>query len=121
MIAYTVLAVMLISLATWLFVWRVVHEPLGVLKAGTERLTHGDLGFQIEPNSNDEVGELAHSFNEMSSQLQQRPRRNHCLEPYPGGSRPGEDERTQEGRGADVARGEDGDHRQDGRGRCARD
>ena len=69
MIAYTVLAVMLISLATWLFVWRVVHEPLGVLKAGTERLTHGDLGYQIEPNSNDEVGELAHSFNEMSHQL----------------------------------------------------
>jgi two-component system NtrC family sensor kinase len=69
MIAYTVLAVMLISLATWLFVWRVVHEPLGVLKAGTERLTHGDLGFQIDPNSHDEVGELAHSFNEMSHQL----------------------------------------------------
>lgn len=69
MIAYTLLAVMLISLATWWFVWRVVHEPLGVLKAGTERLTHGDLGFQIEPNSNDEVGELAHSFNEMSHQL----------------------------------------------------
>ncbi len=42
---------------------------MGVLKAGTERLTHGDLGFQIEPNSNDEVGELAHSFNEMSRQL----------------------------------------------------
>ena len=69
MIAYTVLAVMLISLATWLFVWRVVHEPLGVLQAGTERLTHGDLGYQIEPNSNDEVGELARSFNEMSRQL----------------------------------------------------
>ena len=69
MIAYTVLAVMLISLATWLFVWRVVHEPLGVLQAGTERLTHGDLGYQIEPNSNDEVGELAGSFNEMSRQL----------------------------------------------------
>ncbi len=29
MIAYTVLAVMLVSLAAWLFVWRVVHEPLG--------------------------------------------------------------------------------------------
>lgn len=69
MIAYTILAVVLVSLATWLFVWRVVHEPLGVLKAGTERLTHGDLGYQIETNSTDEVGELAHSFNEMSRQL----------------------------------------------------
>jgi len=69
MIAYTILAVVLVSLATWLFVWRVVHEPLGVLEAGTERLTHGDLGYQIELDSNDEVGELAHSFNEMSHQL----------------------------------------------------
>ncbi len=69
MAAYTILAVMLVSLATWLFVWRVVHEPLGMLKAGTVRLTHGDLGYQIELNSNDEVGELAHSFNEMSRQL----------------------------------------------------
>jgi two-component system NtrC family sensor kinase len=51
MMAYTVLAVTLISLATWLFVWRVVHDPLGVLKAGTERLTHGDLGYQIETKS----------------------------------------------------------------------
>lgn len=69
MMAYTVLAVTLISLATWLFVWRVVHDPLGVLKAGTERLTRGDLGYQIETKSHDEVGELARSFNEMSQQL----------------------------------------------------
>lgn len=69
MIGYTVLAVTLISLAAWLFVWRVVHEPLAALEHGTERLTHGDLGYQIEMASNDEVGQLARSFNEMSSQL----------------------------------------------------
>lgn len=69
MIAYTLMAVMLVSLATWWFVWRVVHQPMRLLKAGTERLTHGDLGFQIEIHSNDEVGELAQSFNQMSSQL----------------------------------------------------
>jgi two-component system, NtrC family, sensor kinase len=69
MVVYTVLAVLLISLATWWFVWRVVHDPIHALKAGTERLTHGDLGYQIEVASGDEVGELAHSFNEMSNQL----------------------------------------------------
>ncbi|ABF41604.1 periplasmic sensor signal transduction histidine kinase [Candidatus Koribacter versatilis Ellin345] len=71
MIGYTLIASVLICLAAWLFVWRVVHEPLGKLKAGTERLTHGDLGYQLEleNQSHDEVGELAHSFNEMSSQL----------------------------------------------------
>lgn len=69
MVAYTVLAVMLVSFATWLFVYRVVHQPIRRLKIGTERLTHGDLGYQIETGSNDDVGELAHSFNEMSRQL----------------------------------------------------
>lgn len=69
MVAYTVLAVVLISFATWWFVWRVVHGPIHALKAGTERLTQGDLGYQIEVASGDEVGELAHSFNEMSRQL----------------------------------------------------
>lgn len=71
MIGYTLMAVVLVSFATWLFVWRVVHEPLAKLKAGTERLTHGDLGYQLEleGKSTDEVGELAHSFNEMSRQL----------------------------------------------------
>jgi two-component system NtrC family sensor kinase len=69
MTGYTLLAVMLVCFATWLFVWRVVHDPLGVLKAGTQRLARGELGFQIETKSHDEVGELARSFNEMSQQL----------------------------------------------------
>jgi two-component system NtrC family sensor kinase len=69
MVAYTVMAVVLISFAAWLFVWRVVHEPLGELEAGTERLAQGELGYQIETRSTDEVGQLAHSFNEMSRQL----------------------------------------------------
>jgi two-component system NtrC family sensor kinase len=69
MVAYTLIAVILVSFATWLFVLRVVHQPIKRLKAGTVRLAHGDLGYQIEANSKDEIGELAHSFNEMSSQL----------------------------------------------------
>jgi two-component system NtrC family sensor kinase len=39
------------------------------LERGTERLAAGDLGFQIDVLSNDEIGELAHSFNAMSNQL----------------------------------------------------
>ena len=40
------------------------------LKQGTERLAAGDLGFQIDVHSQDEIGELAKSFNGMSRQLQ---------------------------------------------------
>ncbi|MBI1750872.1 MAG: HAMP domain-containing protein [Acidobacteria bacterium] len=69
MSVYTILAVATISLLSGVFVWRVVHNPLTVLKAGTERLTQGELGYQIAEGGQDEIGELAASFNAMSQQL----------------------------------------------------
>jgi two-component system NtrC family sensor kinase len=39
------------------------------LERGTENLKAGDLGYQIEVESEDEIGDLARSFNNMSSQL----------------------------------------------------
>jgi two-component system NtrC family sensor kinase len=70
MLAYTLFAVLIIAFLCWLFVWRVVGEPIRLLKAGTERLADGELGYQIEVRSSDEVGNLAQSFNGMSLQLQ---------------------------------------------------
>jgi len=69
MIVYTGCALLLIALLSWLFVWVVVGRPVKALERGTERLAAGDLGYQIDVRSKDEIGELAHSFNAMSSQL----------------------------------------------------
>jgi two-component system, NtrC family, sensor kinase len=69
MIAYTGFALLTIAVLSWLFVWRVVGEPIKSLKKGTERLTAGNLGYQIDVHGNDEVGDLATSFNTMSLQL----------------------------------------------------
>jgi two-component system, NtrC family, sensor kinase len=69
MIAYTGCALLLIALLSWFFVWQVVGRPVKALHHGTERLARGDLGYQIEVHSNDEMGELARSFNDMSSRL----------------------------------------------------
>ena len=70
MIAYTGLALLLIAFVSWVVVWRVVRKPVKALEHGTERLAQGELGYQIEVRSRDEIGELAHSFNDMSLQLQ---------------------------------------------------
>ncbi len=70
MLAYTGCALVLIAALTWFFVWRVLDVPLRDLRRGTERLSAGDLGYQIQVQSQDEIGELAASFNEMSRQLQ---------------------------------------------------
>jgi two-component system NtrC family sensor kinase len=69
MLAYTIFALIDISLLTWLFVWRLVGQPLKNLKDGTRELADGNLGYQLIVDSRDEAGELASSFNRMSLQL----------------------------------------------------
>ena len=70
MLLYTAGAMLIVAVLSWLFVWRVVGEPIKALIHGTEHLSQGNLGYQIEVQSRDEVGDLAHSFNEMSLQLE---------------------------------------------------
>src|SRR5271167_1006564 len=69
MLFYTAGAMLVVAVLSWLFVWRVVGVPIKALKNGTEHLADGELGYQIAVRSQDEVGDLAHSFNEMSLQL----------------------------------------------------
>jgi two-component system, NtrC family, sensor kinase len=70
MIVYIGCALLLIAVLSWFFVWQVVGRPVKALERGTERLAAGDLGYQIDVRSKDEIGELAHSFNAMSNQLE---------------------------------------------------
>lgn len=69
LLAYTGFAVLLIAFLSGVFVWQVVHKPVKRLTAGTQKLRAGERGHQIEVSSNDELGELAASFNGMSLQL----------------------------------------------------
>ncbi|HEV2116704.1 MAG TPA: ATP-binding protein [Terriglobales bacterium] len=71
LLAYTGVAVLLIAFLCWLFVWQVVQKPVKRLTAGTQKLSEGERGYQIEKGSSDELGELADSFNRMSLQLRQ--------------------------------------------------
>jgi two-component system, NtrC family, sensor kinase len=69
MIAYTGCALLLIVCVSWFFIWGIVGKPVKALERGTERLAAGELGYQIDVRSQDEIGDLAQSFNEMSRQL----------------------------------------------------
>ncbi len=68
-LAYTTGALLIVALLSWLSIYWVVDRPIKSLKNGTEHLTQGELGYQIEVGSKDEVGDLARSFNGMSLQL----------------------------------------------------
>jgi two-component system NtrC family sensor kinase len=69
MLAYTLVALLVISVLSWIVVWRLVGQPLRHLQNGTRELFEGNLGYQLEVSSTDEAGELATSFNKMSLQL----------------------------------------------------
>ena len=69
MLAYTVAGMIFIGVLSWISVWWVVGKPIKALKKGTERLAHGELGYQLKVGSQDEVGDLARSFNDMSLEL----------------------------------------------------
>ena len=69
MLAYDAVAMIAIGVLIWLFVRHMIDRPLKQLQAGTHRLTDGDLGYQIDLKSKDQIGDLATSFNLMSLQL----------------------------------------------------
>ena len=64
MLAFTAVALIAVVFLSGLFVWVVVHNPLRELETGTERIAGGELGYQIPVRSQDEVGQLAQSFND---------------------------------------------------------
>jgi len=66
---FTILAMLLMSLFSLVFVWVVLHRPVRELLTGIHRLAGGDLGFSLPVRSNDELGELAAAFNKMSAEL----------------------------------------------------
>jgi len=70
LLAYMAVALIAVLFLSWLFIWKVVRNPLRELEVGTQRLASGKLGYQITVHSRDEAGELAQSFNDMSNRLQ---------------------------------------------------
>ena len=66
---YTVAGSFVIAALSFLFIWKIIHRPLQELKRGTDHLREGNLGYQIEVASNDEIGKLSSSFNSMSYEL----------------------------------------------------
>lgn len=62
-------SILLACVLVGLFIHRFVSRPVRRLLAGTQRVAAGDLDFTIPVKRNDEVGELATSFNKMTQEL----------------------------------------------------
>ena len=57
------------SLAAKLFIWVVVYRPVKELIDGTHRVAGGDLDYRLPVRSDDELGRLAASFNQMTTEV----------------------------------------------------
>ena len=59
------------SIALLLGIWlaRTISHPVSELKEATEQVAQGKLGAQVSVKSKDEIGQLAASFNQMSTDL----------------------------------------------------
>ena len=68
-VLFTLGFVVLAAILVGVLVQRVVYRPLGDLKDGSDRLAKGDLEHPIPVRSDDELGQLAESFNSMTKAL----------------------------------------------------
>jgi two-component system, NtrC family, sensor kinase len=68
--SYAGAAIVLMVIISILYILTVVHRPLGALSRGAARVAKGDLHHRIEVTSNDELGDLAQEFNNMTANLE---------------------------------------------------
>jgi len=61
---------MLVAFLTFYFLTRGVVQPIGKLSQATQQLSSGDLTYRVDVERNDELGELATSFNSMAQRLE---------------------------------------------------
>jgi two-component system NtrC family sensor kinase len=52
------------------FIWVVVYRPVKALIDGTHRVAEGDLSYRLPVTTEDELGDLAHSFNKMTAEVE---------------------------------------------------
>lgn len=69
LLSYVIGALVLMGVLVSIFIWRFIERPVQVLMNGTKLLGKGELGYQIDIRSQDELGNLAESFNHMSLEL----------------------------------------------------
>jgi two-component system NtrC family sensor kinase len=65
------ITILTVSVIIVLFIQRAVDRPVKELVAGTTRIASGDFDHTIPAHSDDEIGQLAESFNTMTQRLKE--------------------------------------------------
>lgn len=65
-----IVAVIVAAIIIYYFARRIIINPLNEINIAARRLSKGDVGKRVKITSNDEIGELADSFNVMAESLE---------------------------------------------------
>jgi signal transduction histidine kinase len=68
-VIFGALAALVIALLIGVVLARTISRPIREVTAATQLVAGGDLGYQVPVRTKDELGELASSFNQMSTDL----------------------------------------------------
>ncbi len=60
----------LLATAVGILMARQLIQPIKTLTVASQKLSDGELGYQVSVDAQDEIGDLARSFNQMSSELE---------------------------------------------------
>lgn len=69
MILYAILLIAIVGIASTCFIFFMIHVPVKKLIVGTQQISSGNLDYEIDIQSHDEIGFLAKSFNRMTRDL----------------------------------------------------
>jgi two-component system NtrC family sensor kinase len=79
MILYSIGAILIIALFAGLFIMRMVHMRVAKLAEGPQEVKKGNLDFSIQIEGQDEIADLARSFNSMVASLKRAEAENAAL------------------------------------------
>ncbi|MFH2104206.1 MAG: cache domain-containing protein [Chloroflexota bacterium] len=65
-------AAILLSITLSIYISRSISIPVSKLVSASKELANGNLDIHVNINTNDEIGELAETFNSMAAKLQER-------------------------------------------------
>lgn len=74
LLGFAIVAIAAVSLMIFLLVRGIVLKPLRQIVSATQHVATGDLSYTIQLDKNDEIGELAKSFNDMTRRLSETQR-----------------------------------------------